>query len=97
MDGKNIDNIFGLVLAGGQSRRMGRDKSKLVYGQKPQFQVAYELLEGLCNQVFISSRLDQEQSLAFGNYPLIVDSPSYEGRGPISGILSAMKSFPKAA
>lgn len=89
--------LFGLVLAGGKSSRMGQDKSQLVYFQKPQFQTAYELLEHVCAQVFVSSRLEQSEKAAFGNYPLIVDFPQYQDKGPLGGILSAMKTYPQAA
>lgn len=89
--------IFGLVLAGGKSSRMGQDKSQLVYAGKPQFQAAYELLERVCEKVFVSSRKDQFEASVFGRYPQVVDLESYAGHGPLSGILSAMKAHPQAA
>lgn len=86
--------LFGLVLAGGKSSRMGKDKSQLIYSQKPQFQAAFELLSQVCAQVFISSRIEQSQQAMFASYPVIIDCLEYQGKGPISGILSAMKQYP---
>lgn len=85
--------LFGLVLAGGKSTRMGKDKAAIVYSDKPQYQHAFELLEKVCGRVFISSRADQGGS-AFEKYPQIHDRPEYQGKGPLSGILSAMHAYP---
>ncbi len=85
--------LFGLVLAGGKSTRMGKDKAAIVYADKPQYQRAFELLEKFCGRVFISSRADQGVS-AFGTYPQIHDRPEFQGKGPLGGILSAMHAYP---
>ncbi len=87
-------NLFGLVLAGGKSSRMGKDKSAIIYQDKPQLQVAYELLVPLCSKVFISSRQGQELIPPCQGYPRIDDDSEFEGKGPLSGILSAMNKYP---
>lgn len=95
--GNTEQNLYGLVLAGGKSTRMGKDKAGIVYMDKPQLQVAYELLEQFCSKVFISSRKDQTIVPPCHLYPRIEDSPEYEGKGPLAGILSAMKLHPEPA
>jgi molybdopterin-guanine dinucleotide biosynthesis protein A len=87
--------LHGLVLAGGQSSRMGSDKALLTYHTKNQLVHTAELLQQQCRDVFISCR--DEQSEAYRNFgiPLITDS--YLGIGPLGGLLSAQRSIPSAA
>lgn len=86
--------VFGLVLAGGQSRRMGQDKGLLDYHGKPQRDYMFEQLEPICHQVFMSIRPGQEGTLPAG-MPYILDENRY--RGPFNGLLSAHHRFPGAA
>ena len=57
--------LYGLVLAGGRSRRMGRDKSALAYRTDargegvPHARYTGELLARVCDRVFYSCRDDQ--------------------------------------
>ena len=78
--------INGLILAGGFSRRMGTDKSLLVYRGKPQREYLSDLLKKYCSKVFISCRKEQNVPPALN--PLF-DSFSIEG--PLNGILSAFQ------
>jgi molybdenum cofactor guanylyltransferase len=75
--------LKGLVLAGGKSKRMKRDKSHIEYHGKPQAEVVYDLLTNYCEDVYISCRQDQDYA-----YKKIDDS--YIDKGPMGGILSAM-------
>jgi len=76
----------GLVLVGGRSSRMGKDKSQLIYREKPQWKYLYELLEPFCEKVFLSCR--EQQRLLFPFEDTLIDS--YE-IGPLGGILSAFE------
>lgn len=73
----------GLVLSGGQSSRMGRDKALIDYHGLPQYAYVYDLLLGFCDEVFISSKENK--------YPLptLLDDSKYENMGPIAGLLTA--------
>jgi len=73
----------GLVLAGGQSTRMGKDKSMLAYHGIPQYVYVYELLKPFCKEVFISAKEDKY------TLPTLIDSPKYSDMGPIAGFLTA--------
>ena len=87
--------LFGLVLAGGASTRMQRDKAALVYHDKPQLQWTYELLLQHCSAVFVSVRPDQRLDPTRAAYPQIVDRQP--GIGPIAGISAALLEHPKVA
>lgn len=80
--------VYGLVLAGGRSRRMGRDKALLRRGGSSQLAYVAGLLEGVTGRVFVSTRPDQRSEPERARFDLIVDR--YQDIGPLAGILSAM-------
>lgn len=86
--------LYGLVLVGGRSTRMGYDKSTIDYHGIPQREYLYKLLLLVCDEVFLSLRSDQihemDESMRF-----IVDEDQY--KGPYNGMLSAHHQFPKVA
>lgn len=85
--------LFGLVLMGGQSRRMGRDKSGIVYHGKPQRDHLTELLRPFCNQVYWSVNRAQSETLTYPGQLL----DQYPEHGPLGGILTAMHTHPAVA
>ena len=88
--------LYGLVLAGGRSTRMRRDKAALEYRPgETQIDVAVKLLESRVARVFVSVRAEQSQDPARSKYPQIADRGGVEG--PIAGILSAFAEYPDAA
>ncbi len=91
---ERIPPVKGLVLTGGQSVRMEKDKSSLVYHGKTQREYVYDMLKNYCSDVFISCNHDQARELD-GQFPLIEDT--FVGLGPMSGILSAFQLDPDAA
>jgi molybdopterin-guanine dinucleotide biosynthesis protein A len=86
-------SIFGLVLAGGESRRMGRDKALLERDGKTQLAHIVELLEGCVDKVFVSTRADQNKDEERGRFEQVVDR--YDDLGPVAGILSALDEYPE--
>jgi molybdopterin-guanine dinucleotide biosynthesis protein A len=87
--------IYGLILAGGLSSRMQRDKAALAYGGRSQLDRAYELASRHASKVYVSVRANQTADPARAHYPMIVDTAS--GDGPIAGIRSAFEAYPHAA
>jgi molybdenum cofactor guanylyltransferase len=93
--------LYGLVLAGGKSRRMGRDKSALAYrrdergDEVPHARYTADLLARVCDAVFYSCRADQTEDPALAGLPLIPDA--FDIGGPLNGILSAQQAHPEAA
>ncbi len=92
---KNTPILNGLVLAGGKSRRMGRDKGKINYHGKPQREYAFDLLAACCEQTFLSCRPDQSADPDLFGMPLIFDS--FLGLGPFGAIASAFRENPNSA
>lgn len=75
--------LSAVILAGGQSKRMGRDKAWVRCEGKPLLQATLEKIHSLgIQEVFISGRNDQDYS-GFNCRVLLDLAP---GLGPISGI-----------
>ncbi len=87
--------IYGLLLAGGASRRMQRDKAQLVYAGEPQLLRAWRQLEAVTERAFLSVRDSQRQDPLRAGLAQIVDS--YDAIGPAAGILSAQQAYPGVA
>jgi len=88
-------SIYGLVLVGGQSQRMGRDKALLYYGDGgTQLECTAALLKSVCAKVFVSQRAEQAFPTPVGT-EAIYDSVD-AAKGPLCGILSAMRAHPEA-
>jgi len=87
--------LHGLVLAGGKSTRMKKDKSLLEYHGKEQVSYCFDLLSQFCDRVFVSNRKDQARLAAHKKMPQIHDV--FVDIGPLGGILSAMIRDPEAA
>lgn len=86
--------LFGLVLAGGKSTRMGTDKAEIKYrGSQSQKEYCCQLLQNYCGEnVFLSLNASQ---IAENKLPYIQDA--FLGIGPMGGILSAFQQYPDVA
>ncbi|MET0280671.1 MAG: NTP transferase domain-containing protein [Steroidobacteraceae bacterium] len=87
--------LYGLVLAGGRSTRMGRDKAAIEFGGRTQLERAYGLLEHLTARSFVSVRPDQATDPLRKRFAQIIDLPGVEG--PAAGIRAAQLEHPEAA
>ncbi len=76
-----------MLLAGGESRRMGKDKATILIRGTPLWQIQLELLRQLTPQeIFVSARSDPEWRSADIQF-VADDLPS---RGPLSGLAASL-------
>jgi molybdenum cofactor guanylyltransferase len=87
--------LYGLVLAGGRSTRMQRDKATLAYHGASQLEWAIELIGPLVERAFISVRAEQARDPVRARFAQILDSGTVQG--PIAGIHAAQQAHPQAA
>ncbi|WP_295403616.1 molybdenum cofactor guanylyltransferase MobA [uncultured Thiocystis sp.] len=82
-------SITGVILAGGQARRMGgRDKGLLPFAGRPLVEWAIESLAPQVSTLLISANRNLDAYGAYG-FPVVADLE--QGfQGPLAGILSAM-------
>jgi molybdopterin-guanine dinucleotide biosynthesis protein A len=79
-------NITGILLAGGQSRRMGNDKGMIGVGGRPLYQYPLKVLGQICDKVLISTCRGSDYQ---EKYPVLCDE--IPGKGPIGGICTCLK------
>ena len=76
-----------VLLVGGESRRMGRDKAAVIFRNEPLWRRQLRVLRDLCPaKVFVSART--ESSWLPGGTELLLDEPP--SRGPLSGLTKAL-------
>lgn len=79
--------LTGIVLSGGKSSRMGKDKGFCELNKKPLIAYSIEVLSSVCSQIIIGANTNDYDYLG---YPVIQDE--IMDIGPIGGIYSCLKS-----
>ncbi|MFL9484175.1 molybdenum cofactor guanylyltransferase [Chitinophagaceae bacterium LWZ2-11] len=89
-------NLYGLVLCGGMSTRMGRDKALLQNSAGEHWAAsAYRKLQPLADAVYLS--VNEQQYTTYEpvlNLPMIRDNDTLSCKGPVKGLLSAHLAYP---
>jgi molybdenum cofactor guanylyltransferase len=88
-------DLRGLVLAGGRSERLGRDKAAVVIDGCPLLELAVVLLRRFVSDVRVAVRPDQLSDDLRGRFALIPDEAA--GIGPAAGIIAAHRLVPGSA
>ncbi len=96
IQGIYMKDLIGLVVCGGFSSRMGRDKGLLHYHGLSQRYYLYQLLQPFCKKVFISCNVKQAAGILTG-YACITDDQKYGTIGPMAAMLSAIEQYPQDA
>lgn len=79
--------ITGVLLTGGESRRMGTNKALLEFGGRTLIEKNLDVLSQICSEVLISSR-DEELYNGYG-YEVVTDA--IKGKGPLGGIYTVLQ------
>jgi molybdopterin-guanine dinucleotide biosynthesis protein A len=87
--------LAALLLAGGRSRRMQRDKALVEYDGESQLARAWRTVAGVVPDAYLSIRLDQADDPVRAAYPRMVDRDAE--LGPAAGLLAAFATRPTHA
>lgn len=89
--GSIVSNVVGIILAGGEGRRMGyQNKGLLPLAGKPMIAHVIEKISTQVDRIYISANDDLTQYRAF-NLPVIKDEASWSNQGPLAGIASVLR------
>jgi molybdenum cofactor guanylyltransferase len=80
--------ITGIILAGGQSSRMGTDKAMLQIDGKTLMERAIEICKPICHEILISSNNPKHENFGFTVIP-----DEIKNCGPMGGIYSCLKNL----
>jgi molybdopterin-guanine dinucleotide biosynthesis protein A len=78
-------SVSGFVLAGGASRRMGRDKAQLLLGEEKMLERQIHLLRRVCRSVAV---IGPQENFARVDVPVFPDE--FPGCGPLAGIYTGL-------
>lgn len=78
-----------IVLCGGRSRRMGRDKWSLPFGDETLLERTVRTVREVCDEVWVVAREGQE--VAAGDFRLVRDPA--EGLGPLAGLVAGLEAM----
>ena len=85
-----------IVLAGGQSRRLGRDKASTIVAGKTLLQHVIDRVSPLVDEVIVVTRPGQilppvtEGSMYAGDVKLVLAEDVFPGKGPLGGLYSGL-------
>lgn len=90
-------SIIGVILAGGEGRRMNyQNKGLVTLSGKPLVEHVFARLKPQVDKIYISANDDITCYEALG-VPVITDDPCYKGMGPLAGIASVIRHLPEDA
>ena len=81
------NDVCAVILAGGQSRRMGFNKALIDVNGRPIISLLIDQVSQLTNRILISS--NDSSSYRFLNFPVVPDH--FAGCGPLAGLHAAMR------
>lgn len=80
-----------IVLCGGRSRRMGRDKASLPFGDETLLERAVRIVSEVCDEVVVVAREGQAVEGISPGVPIARDPA--EGLGPLAGLAAGLEAM----
>jgi len=80
--------VTGIVLSGGKSSRLGKEKGLAEYGGKPLVAYSIAALKPLCGEVLLSANYELDAYKQFG---LEIVQDEIKNIGPMGGLLACLK------
>lgn len=81
------DKITGIILAGGKSSRMGKDKGTCSFNNKPLVEYAIEVLKPFCGELLLSANNIE----SYNKYAIEVVPDEIRFIGPLGGMFTCLK------
>jgi molybdopterin-guanine dinucleotide biosynthesis protein A len=85
--GEPMPRASGIIIAGGVSRRMGRDKAFIEFKGKPLIARVLEQVQAVCSETIIVANNRE----AFADYGVPVIGDVYPGKGSLGGIFTGLQ------
>jgi len=82
------EEITGIILAGGKSRRLGEEKGLAEFNGKPLIQHTIDILQPVCYKIIISANRQLDGYAAFG-YEVVEDQ--IKDIGPMGGLMACLE------
>jgi molybdopterin-guanine dinucleotide biosynthesis protein A len=83
-------NTAGIVLAGGKSTRLGRDKASEILLERSLLQRVIERIDGVVDEVVVVKALGQDLPAIVSDTPVRIVEDAYPGTGPLGGIYTGL-------
>lgn len=80
-----IADCTALILAGGESRRMGQDKARLLLGEQTLLQRVAAIVQPIFSEVIVSTR----ERRADCDFPQVIDATMHSG--PLAGLAAGLE------
>lgn len=84
---KNENKFTGIILAGGKSSRMGKNKALMLLNGKRIIEYVYEMFDSFCDEIIISTNSPEEYNFL----PARKQKDFYSNIGPIAGLHAGLK------
>ncbi len=85
--GESLPHASGIIVAGGASRRMGRDKAFIDLQGRPLIARVLDRVQAVCSETIIVSNNRE----AFAEYGVEVIGDAYPGKGSLGGIFTGLQ------
>lgn len=84
-------DVTAIVLAGGRSRRMGRDKAALVLGGRTLLQRAVDAAGSAADAIIVVGAPGRLLPAVTSSVPLVLLADAEEGSGPLAGTVTGLR------